>query len=110
MGKLAYAFLHRRPNFGKQVIFPFTGGRAMHQAVISRPVTEETRVRARVSPYGICGGQSSNRTGFSPRSSVFPVSVIHRGSPYWGMNNKPTGECSSETQSHPIGMGFALRV
>jgi hypothetical protein len=39
----------------------------------------------------------------------FPLSVsFHHGPPYsyiiWGMNDKPTGGCSSKTQSHPIDM------
>ena len=46
-------------------------GRAMAQAVSSRPHTAEARVRSRVSPCGICGGQSGTVTGFSPSTSVF---------------------------------------
>jgi hypothetical protein len=46
-------------------------GRAMAQVVSRRPLTAEDRVRARVNPCGICGGQSGSRTGFSPSSSVF---------------------------------------
>jgi hypothetical protein len=41
-------------------------GRAMAQAVSRRPPTAETRVRFRVSPCGICDGQSGTGTGFSP--------------------------------------------
>jgi hypothetical protein len=44
----------------------------MAQAVSRRPLTAEARVRSRVSPCGICGGQSGIGTGFSPSTSVFP--------------------------------------
>jgi hypothetical protein len=44
----------------------------MAQAVSRRPLTAEARVRARVNPCGICGGQSGTGIGFSPSSSVFP--------------------------------------
>jgi hypothetical protein len=47
-------------------------GRAIVQAVCRRHLTAESRVRARVNPCGICGGQSGTRTGSSPSSSVFP--------------------------------------
>jgi hypothetical protein len=45
---------------------------AMAQAVSHRPLTAEARVRVRVNPCGICGGQSGTGTGFSPSSSIFP--------------------------------------
>jgi hypothetical protein len=51
-------------------------GRAVAQAVSRRPLTAEARIRTRVNPCGICDGQSGIGTGFSPSSSVFPVSII----------------------------------
>jgi hypothetical protein len=36
----------------------------------------EARVRARVNPFWIYGGQSGNGTGLSPSSSVFPCQYI----------------------------------
>jgi hypothetical protein len=54
----------------------------MAQVVSRRPLTAEARVRARVNPRRICGGQSGTGTGFSPSSSVFPVNIsLHRRSP-----------------------------
>jgi hypothetical protein len=52
-------------------------GRAMAQAVSRRPPTAE----ARVSPCGICGGQSGTGTGFSPSTSVFPCQFHSTGAP-----------------------------
>jgi hypothetical protein len=51
-------------------------GRAMAQVVSRLPLTAEARVRARVNPCGIGGGQSGPGTGFSPSSSVFPCQYI----------------------------------
>jgi hypothetical protein len=52
-------------------------GRATAQAVSRRPPTAEARVRSRVSPCGVCGGQSGTETGFSPRVLRFsPVNFI----------------------------------
>jgi hypothetical protein len=52
-------------------VYPIGPARVMAQAVSRRPLTAEARVRARVNPYGICGGQNGTGTGFSPSSSVF---------------------------------------
>jgi hypothetical protein len=41
-----------------------------------RPLTVKARVRSPVSPCEICGGHSGTVTGFSPITSVFPVSII----------------------------------
>jgi hypothetical protein len=48
----------------------------MAQVVSRRPLTAKARVRARVSPCRICGGQSGSGTGFSLSYSVFPVTNI----------------------------------
>jgi hypothetical protein len=48
----------------------------MAQAVSCWPLTAEARVRARVDPCGICGGQSGTVAGFSLSSSVFPCQFI----------------------------------
>jgi hypothetical protein len=55
---------------------PEVNGRAMAQVVSRRPLSAEDRVRARVNPCGICGGQSGTGTGFSPSSSVLPCRYI----------------------------------
>jgi hypothetical protein len=84
----------------------------MAQAVSRRPPTAETRVRSRVSPYGIYGGQSSTGTGFSPGSLVFPCQFHSTGAPLpgkgqkviiiiifiTGLHNKPQG-CSASVAS-----------
>jgi hypothetical protein len=46
-------------------------GRAIALAVSRRVLTAEARVRAQVSPYGICGGRSGNGTSFSQSPSIF---------------------------------------
>jgi hypothetical protein len=69
-------------------------GRAMAQVVSRRPLTAEARVRARVNPCGICGGQSGTGIGFSPSSSVFPCqchsTVAVETHIIWGMRNMLT--------------------
>jgi hypothetical protein len=48
-------------------------GRAMAQVVFSRrPLTAESRLRARVNLCGMRGGRNCTGTGFPPSSSVFP--------------------------------------
>jgi hypothetical protein len=46
----------------------------MAQAVSCRPLTAEARVRARVNPCGICGGQSGSGEGFL-RVLRFPLQI-----------------------------------
>jgi hypothetical protein len=59
-------------------------GRAMAQAVIRRPLTAEARFRSRVSPCGICGGQSGIGTGFSLSTSVFRCQFHSTDAPLLG--------------------------
>jgi hypothetical protein len=69
-------------------------GHAIAQVVCRRPVTTEARIRARVNPCGICGGQSGTGTGFSLSSSVFPCqyhsTVALQTHVIWGMRNMIT--------------------
>jgi hypothetical protein len=61
----------------------------MAQAVSGRPPPAETRVRSRVSPCGICGGQSGIGTGLFSSTSVFPCQFHSNGAPLLGkMKNK----------------------
>jgi hypothetical protein len=46
------------------------------QTVSPRPLTAEARVRSRISPCGVCGGQSGTGTGFSPSCRFSPVNFI----------------------------------
>jgi hypothetical protein len=61
---------------------------AMTQAVSRRPLTAEARFRYRVSPCGICGGQSGTGIGFSPSTSVFPCQFHSTGAPLHGTTKK----------------------
>jgi hypothetical protein len=60
----------------------------MTQAVTRRPLTAEARIRSRVSPCGICGGQSGTCTGFSPSTSAFPCQFHSTGAPLQEKNEK----------------------
>jgi hypothetical protein len=52
------------------------------------PLTAEARVRSRVSPCGICGGQSGTGTGFSPITLVFPYQFHSTSAPLLGKGQK----------------------
>jgi hypothetical protein len=60
----------------------------MAQAVNRRPPTAEARVRSRVSPCGICGGQSGTGTVCSANTSVFPCQFHSTGAPLLGKRQK----------------------
>jgi hypothetical protein len=73
----------------------------MAQAVSRRPLTADARVRPRVNPCAICGGQSGTGTDFSLSFSVFPCqyhsTVALQTQIIWGMNIIPGSGSSSET-------------
>jgi hypothetical protein len=54
----------------------------MAQAVSRWCLTAEARVRARVDPCKICGGQSGTGAGFSPSYLVFPFQYHSAIAPY----------------------------
>jgi hypothetical protein len=60
----------------------------MTQAVSRRPLTVEAWARSRVSPCGICDGQSDTGTGFSPSTSVFPCQFHSTDAPLQGKTKK----------------------
>jgi hypothetical protein len=60
----------------------------MAQEVSRRPLTAEARVRSRVSPCGIYGGQIGTGTVFSPSTSVFPCHFQSTGAPLHGKTKK----------------------
>jgi hypothetical protein len=66
--------------------------RAVFQAVSRRLLTAEARIRAEVSPCGICGGQSATGTGFSPMNSVFHCQYHYISAPYLLMYHLEDGQ------------------
>jgi hypothetical protein len=70
----------------------------MAQAVSRRPPTAEDRARSRVSPCGICRGESGSGTGFSSSNSVFPCQFHSTGAPGQGKTNIFNTELQNKTQ------------
>jgi hypothetical protein len=68
---------------------------------LRRLVTAEARVRAWVSPGGICGGQSRSRADSSPSSSVLPCQ--YHSTVALHMHIGPL-RVVVQRQSHPINM------
>jgi hypothetical protein len=85
----------------------------MAQAISRWPVTGETPIRARSVHLGFLMGTVALGQ-VSLRVLLFLLSVsFHRGSPYsyivCGMNNRPVGGRSSETQSHTVDINNTLK-
>jgi hypothetical protein len=76
----------------------------MAQVLSRQPPTAEARVRSRVSPCGICGGQSGTGTGFSPSFHSTGAPLLGKGQKIIilifivGLHDKPHG-CSASVAS-----------
>jgi hypothetical protein len=55
-----------------------------------KPLTEERPITAEASPCEICGGLSSNGTGFCPSTSVLPCHHHPSNTPYWYFIHLPS--------------------
>jgi hypothetical protein len=80
---------------------------AMIQALGRRPLTAETRARSQGSSYGICGGQNSSGTGFSPDILLFHCQY-HCSAPDFIFISTlflpgQSGEASELSQKQPTG-------
>jgi hypothetical protein len=84
-------------------------GRAIDQAVSRRLPTAAARVRGRVWPCGICGGQSDTGTDFLrvlrfPLPILIPSIALHSSSivrDWYGYDRPISGRHTKWTQSHP---------
>jgi hypothetical protein len=74
-------------------------GSAMAQAVSRRHLTAKARVRFRLSPRKICGGQCGTGTGFSPSISGFPCQFHSTGAPLHGRTKKKTNHLHNRVRS-----------
>jgi hypothetical protein len=78
------------------------------QAVSRRPLTADTQVRSRVSPCGICGGQSDTGTGFPPSTSVFPCHFHSTCAPLHGETKKKLTIFITGLHNKPQGCGASV--
>jgi hypothetical protein len=80
----------------------------MVQVVRGRPLTPQARFRARVSSSGFVMDEVALGEVFSEFFGFPNLVPFHRGSPYshfiCGMDKRPVGGRSSQTQSHLIDM------
>jgi hypothetical protein len=79
----------------------------MAQEVSRRPLAAEARIRSRVSPCGICGGQ--NGTGFSTSNSDFTCQFHSTDTPLHGKIKKNYFS-SSSSHGCTISLKAAVRT